>query len=140
MVPVDTTAVAGLWAVGSDFQDAPSASDDATDFSALDPQPPEDVPLCLLVGGNLLVGEIADPVLHVVSGSTVTEIPPSELSDVRRAPSDLDEVRPAFEFVLSGGDTLVGMLQEESLVIRSALGDFRIPSQHFVAARAALFQ
>ncbi|CAN5353418.1 hypothetical protein BH23VER1_BH23VER1_08090 [soil metagenome] len=137
-VQIDAPAVAGAWSAGVEFPAQALGTDDATDISALDPPAPEDVPLCLLVGGNLLGGELADPVLHVVSGTTVTAIPPAELSAIHRAADDVDELSPTFELVLTGGDSLVGKLEEATLTIRTAFGEIRVPRHHFLAARSAV--
>lgn len=88
------------------------------------------VPCCLLVGSNLLHGEISTNVLHLVSGGAVTKINPREIVSMERL--DESDVVPVFNVELSGGNYLKGRLRERSLTVKTPARNWDIPVQHFL--------
>ena len=89
---------------------------------------------CLLKGNNVIAGSIANESLSLVAQSTVTELKPAEIVSIERD-EDTDGPFAVFSIELAGGDVLNGRLKERFLSIKSGWRTWRVPVQHFIAAR-----
>ena len=90
---------------------------------------------CLLSGSNLVAGRLAQKVLNVLTGSTVTTVKTSDVVRMVRSGQGT-ELSPIFTIELSGGDEITGMLQERILDVKSDELTWRVPVQHFIASRS----
>ena len=90
---------------------------------------------CLLSGSNLIAGRIAQAELHVLTGSTVTNVKSADVMRMTRN-GEGSELSPVFTIELSGGDEITGILQERVLDVQSGDLTWRVPVQHFLATRS----
>jgi|GEM_PF-1543609 len=134
---VKVTSVQRLWDAASPLRPDETDTVEIEWFDEIEPALPTDRPFCLLVGGNLLGGEIVDTELGIVSGATVTTVFPSEVLSLRRDEDVPGESAPQFVFELSGGSTLKGHLSAPVITIRSGRMTWAVPVQHFLAMRQA---
>ncbi len=90
-------------------------------------------PACLLKGGNLIAGHLANEVLHVVTGATVTPLKTDEIVAMLRTYEEESELLPVFEIELTGGDVLVGTLREDTLRVETEHFAWSVPVPHFLS-------
>jgi len=131
-VKVRPGEISGIWGAGKPSLEADEKadSDDWLDFEDVAERKSLPVPCCLLVGRNLLHGEISMEALHLISGGAVTKINPQEIVSMERL--DESNVMPVFDIELSGGNRLKGRLRERSLIVKTQARSWDIPVQHFI--------
>ena len=131
-VKVRPGEIAGIWRSGEQAQEVGRKidTDDWLDFEDVGERKSLPTPCCLLVGSNLLHGEISTEVLHLMSGGAVTKINPQEIVSMER--SDELDAMPVFNVELSGGNRLRGRLRERSLRVKTSARSWDIPVQHFI--------
>ena len=124
--------ISGIWRSGKQSLASEERADSEgwLDFEDVGERKILPVPCCLLVGSNLLHGEISMEALHLVSGGAVTKINPREIVSMERL--DESDVMPIFNVELSGGNRLKGRLRERSLTVNTPARDWDIPVQHFL--------
>lgn len=132
LVKVRPGEISGIWRSGKPSLegDEKADGDDWLDFEDVGERESLPTPCCLLVGSNLLHGEISMDVLHLVSGGAVTKINPREIVSMERL--DQSEAAPVFNVELSGGNRLKGRLRERSLIVKTSARTWDIPVQHFI--------
>lgn len=130
-VMVQAGKIAGIWRTGKQSLEGRSEMDEWLDFEDIGERSSLPTPCCLLVGSNLMHGEILMDALHLVSGGAVTKINPREIVAMERL-DDLEAV-PVFNLELSGGNRLKGKLRERSLIVKTPSRSWDIPVQHFIA-------
>ena len=131
-VKVRPGEISGIWRSGKQSlaSEEKADSDGWLDFEDVGERKKLPVPCCLLVGSNLLHGEISMDVLHLVSGGAVTRINPREIVSMERL--DESDAVPIFNVELSGGNHLKGKLRERSLTVKTPARNWDIPVQHFL--------
>ncbi len=130
-VQVSPSEIAGIWSIGKPDLQNKADDDEWLDFEDIGERASLPTPCCLLVGSNLLHGEISMDVLHLVSGAAVTKINPGEIVSMERV--DDQSVLPVFNLELSGGNRLKGKLRERSLTVKTSARTWEIPVQHFIS-------
>lgn len=132
VVKVRPGEISGIWrakkkSLGADEK---ADGDDWLDFEDIAERKSLPTPCCLLMGSNLMHGDIAMEVLHLVSGGAVTKINPREIVSMERL--DESDAMPVFDVELSGGNRLRGQLRERSLIVKTQARSWNIPVQHFL--------
>ncbi len=89
-------------------------------------------PAALLKGNNLLRADLATESLHLVAGSSVTEVKPAEMLSIRRSDESEFDAVPLFEVEMASGDTLTGRLRERTLTLATGDDRWDVPVQHFL--------
>jgi len=129
-------SIASAWKTGERLPSGDWLTDEWFDFE--DTGLPENEiprPACLLLGNNLLQGELKMEALNLVSGSAVTPLNPEEIIAIQRSPDSESGLSPLFEIGMAGGEVLTGRLRERVLFVESQGRLWRVPVQHFVAFR-----
>ncbi|MEZ5300223.1 MAG: hypothetical protein R3F11_06090 [Verrucomicrobiales bacterium] len=127
-VKVPPTELLALWPADAK---PPAPPQDEFGSEALNDLPG---PACLLSGENIVAGTIANPTLHLIAGSTETELRPAEIASIRRTEEGEIELSPEFTVRLSGGTELTGRFREQDILIATPNREWQVPTQHFIAS------
>ncbi|MFV1993978.1 MAG: hypothetical protein ACC661_00980 [Verrucomicrobiales bacterium] len=92
-------------------------------------------PHLVLAGGQILVGRIAAPALHVITNAELLETSPEAIRVMRNVAGETEnavEDAPAFQIQLWGGGIVLGHLEETILEVRVRGREWRVPVQDVV--------
>lgn len=93
------------------------------------------VPHCRLLGGNLLVGDVAAARLELLTPAGLTPVDARLLRLVERQDEDQQGANPAFSFELANGTSLVGRFRDGVFPLRALGKVWKLPAHHVLAFR-----
>ena len=86
---MNTSEISGLWSALGEIPQL------VANIEEIDELAEANRTFCLLKGENLIAGTIGDEEIHVVTGTTVTALKPSEITSMRRSYEGGSELEPS---------------------------------------------